>query len=231
MYFVEKCDVGTENWQRVNTELPVKSPRFALFDLVEGKSYRFRVRCSNSAGVGEPSESTEVTVVGDKLDIPKAPGKIIPSRNTDTSVVVSWEESKDAKELVGYYIESSVVGSGQWEPCNNNPVKGSRFTCHGLTTGQSYIFRVRAVNAAGLSEYSQDSEAIEVKAAIADVLQISTTHQRLHRSVSIFTSQSPQTFPSVRNFMLTSCSSQDPAGHPASVKWGRSVSRCVASTE
>lgn len=65
--FLLQCDVGTENWQRVNTELPVKSPRFALFDLVEGKSYRFRVRCSNSAGVGEPSEATEVTVVGDKL--------------------------------------------------------------------------------------------------------------------------------------------------------------------
>ncbi|XP_011358801.1 myomesin-1, partial [Pteropus vampyrus] len=166
LYFVEKCDAETENWQRVNTELPVKSPRFALFDLAEGKSYRFRVRCSNSAGVGEPSEATEVTVVGDKLDIPKAPGKIIPSRNTDTSVIVTWEESKDAKELVGYYIESSIVGSGKWEPCNNNPVKGPRFTCHGLATGQSYIFRVRAVNAAGLSEYSQDSEAIEVKAAI-----------------------------------------------------------------
>ncbi|XP_013374073.1 PREDICTED: myomesin-1 [Chinchilla lanigera] len=167
MYFVEKCDAGTENWQRVNTELPVKSPRFALFDLAEGKSYRFRVRCSNSAGIGEPSEATEVTVVGDKLDIPQAPGNVIPSRNTDTSVVVSWEESKDAKELVGYYIEASVVGSGTWEPCNNNPVKGTRFTCHGLATGQSYIFRVRAVNAAGLSDYSRDSEAIEVKAAIA----------------------------------------------------------------
>nr|XP_019611323.1 PREDICTED: myomesin-1 isoform X1 [Rhinolophus sinicus] len=167
LYFVEKCEAGTENWQRVNTELPVKSPRFALFDLAEGKSYRFRVRCSNSAGVGEPSEATEATVVGDKLDIPKAPGKIIPSRNTDTSVVVTWEEPKDAKELVGYYIESSIVGSGKWEPCNNNPVKGSRFTCHGLATGQNYIFRVRAVNAAGLSDYSEDSEAIEVKAAIA----------------------------------------------------------------
>ncbi|XP_028336086.1 myomesin-1 isoform X1 [Physeter macrocephalus] len=167
LYFVEKCDAGTENWQQVNMELPVKSPRFALFDLAEGKSYRFRVRCSNSAGVGEPSEATEVTVVEDKLDIPKPPSNIIPSRNTDTSVVVTWEESKDAKELVGYYIESSIVGSGKWEPCNNNPVKGMRFTCHGLTTGQSYIFRVRAVNAAGLSEYSQDSEAIEVKAAIA----------------------------------------------------------------
>ncbi|XP_062836541.1 myomesin-1 isoform X2 [Anolis carolinensis] len=167
MYYVEKCVAGTENWQRVNTEIPVKSPRFALFDLAEGKSYQFRVRCCNSAGIGEPSEATEATVVGDKLDIPSAPSHVVPTRNTDTSVVLTWTESKDAKELVGYYIEASKVGSGQWEPCNNNPVKGTRFTCHGLSTGDHYIFRVRAVNAAGLSGYSQESEAIEVKAAIA----------------------------------------------------------------
>ncbi|XP_034981820.2 myomesin-1 isoform X1 [Zootoca vivipara] len=166
MYFVEKCVAGTENWQRVNTEIPVKSPRFALFDLAEGKSYQFRVRCCNSAGIGEPSEATEATVVRDKLDIPSPPSHLIPVRNTDTSVVVTWQESKDAKELIGYYVEASKVGSGHWEPCNNNPVKGTRFTCHGLTTGDHYIFRVRAVNAAGLSEYSQESEAIEVKAAI-----------------------------------------------------------------
>uniref|UniRef100_A0A8C8BMT2 Myomesin-1 n=1 Tax=Otus sunia TaxID=257818 RepID=A0A8C8BMT2_9STRI len=166
MYFVEKCIAGTEDWQRVNTEIPVKSPRFAVFDLAEGKSYCFRVRCCNSAGIGEPSEATEATVVGDKLDIPKAPGRIMPTRNTDTSVVVTWTEPPDAKELVGYYIESSVVGSGRWEPCNNNPVKGTRFICHGLINGEKYIFRVRAVNAAGLSEFSQDSEPIEVQAAI-----------------------------------------------------------------
>nr|DBA24388.1 TPA: hypothetical protein GDO54_012054 [Pyxicephalus adspersus] len=166
MYYVEKSVAGTENWQRVNTEIPVKSPRFALFDLAEGKSYSFRVRSCNSAGVGEPSEATESTVVGDKLDIPKAPSNIVPTRNTDTSVVVTWSESKDSRELVGYYVEASIAGSGQWEPCNNNPVKGCRFICHGLITGENYIFRVRAVNAAGLSDYSSDSEAIQVKAAI-----------------------------------------------------------------
>ncbi|NXS59718.1 MYOM1 protein, partial [Brachypteracias leptosomus] len=166
MYFVEKCVAGTEDWQRVNTEIPVKSPRFAVFDLAEGKSYCFRVRCCNSAGIGEPSEATGATVMDDKLDIPKAPGRVMPTRNTDTSVVVTWAEPPDAKELVGYYIESSVVGSGRWEPCNNNPVKGTRFICHGLTNGEKYIFRVRAVNAAGLSEFSQDSEPIEVQAAI-----------------------------------------------------------------
>ncbi|XP_044279834.1 myomesin-1 isoform X1 [Varanus komodoensis] len=167
MYFVEKCVTGTENWQRVNTEIPVKSPRFALFDLAEGKSYQFRVRACNSAGIGEPSEATEATVVGDKLDIPNAPSNVVPTRNTNTSVALTWNEPKDAKELVGYYIEASKVGSGHWEPCNNNPVKDTRFTCHGLITGDHYIFRVRAVNAAGLSGFSPESEAIEVKAAIA----------------------------------------------------------------
>uniref|UniRef100_A0A673GXA5 Myomesin-1 n=1 Tax=Sinocyclocheilus rhinocerous TaxID=307959 RepID=A0A673GXA5_9TELE len=122
MYYVEKCVSGTDSWQRVNTEIPVKSPRFALFDLAEGKSYRFRVRCCNSAGVGEPSEPTEATTVGDKLDIPSAPGRVVPTRNTDTSVVVSWEASRDVKELVGYYIESSIAGSNTWEPCNNKPL-------------------------------------------------------------------------------------------------------------
>ncbi|XP_016099446.1 myomesin-1 [Sinocyclocheilus grahami] len=100
-------------------------------------------------------------------DIPSAPGRVVPTRNTDTSVVVSWEASRDVKELVGYYIESSIAGSNTWEPCNNKPVKCTRFICHGLTTGESYVFRVRAVNAAGISEFSQESEAITVKAAIA----------------------------------------------------------------
>nr|XP_046227623.1 M-protein, striated muscle isoform X3 [Scatophagus argus] len=166
MYYVEKCVSGTDSWQRVNTEIPVKSPRFALFDLAEGKSYNFRVRCCNSAGVGEPSDPTEATTVGDKLDIPSAPGRVVPTRNTDTSVVVSWEASREAKELVGYYIEGSVVGSNVWEPCNNKPVNATRFICHGLITGEKYVFRVRAVNAAGLSQFSQESEPVEVKAAI-----------------------------------------------------------------
>ncbi|XP_032360217.1 M-protein, striated muscle isoform X8 [Etheostoma spectabile] len=167
MYYVEKCVSGTDSWQRVNTEIPVKSPRFALFDLAEGKSYSFRVRCCNSAGVGEPSDPTEAITVGDKLDIPSAPSKVVPTRNTDTSVVVSWVASSEAKELVGYYIEGSIVGSNVWEPCNNKPVKATRFICHGLITGEKYVFRVRAVNAAGLSQFSPESEAVEVKAAIA----------------------------------------------------------------
>lgn len=57
--------------------MPVKSPRFALFDLAEGKSYSFRVRCCNSAGVGEASVSTGEITVGDKLGESARPAFIL----------------------------------------------------------------------------------------------------------------------------------------------------------
>ncbi|TKS79626.1 M-protein, striated muscle [Collichthys lucidus] len=167
MYYIEKCISGSDTWQRVNTGIPVKSPRFALFDLAEGKAYNFRVRCCNSAGVGEPSVATGETTVRDKLDLPSVPGSPVATRNTDTSVVVFWAASKDVVRLVGYYLECSVVGTDVWMPCNNKPVKQTRFVCHGLTTGANYVFRVKAVNAAGYSQSSSSSEAVVVQAAIA----------------------------------------------------------------
>lgn len=167
MYYIEKCISGTDSWQRVNTSMPVKSPRFALFDLAEGNSYSFRVRCCNSAGVGDPSISTGEITVGDKLDLPSVPGDAVAIRNTDTSVVVTWGASKDVKHLVGYYVECSVVGTEVWMPCNNKPVKQTRFVCHGLTTGANYVFRVKAVNAAGYSHTSVESDAVIVQAAIS----------------------------------------------------------------
>ncbi|XP_076003393.1 myomesin 1a (skelemin) [Genypterus blacodes] len=167
MYYIEKCIAGSESWQRVNTSMPVKSPRFAMFDLAEGKSYSFRVRCCNSAGVGEPSSATGDIMVGDKLDLPAAPGSAVAIRNTDTSVVISFGASKEVTHLAGYYIECSIVGSDVWMPCNNSPVKQTRFVCHGLCTGENYVFRVKAVNAAGYSQSSTQSEAVIVKAAVA----------------------------------------------------------------
>lgn len=42
-----------------------------------------------------------------------------------------------------------------------------RFVVHGLTTGEQYIFRVKAVNAVGTSENSQESDVIRVQAALS----------------------------------------------------------------
>uniref|UniRef100_A0A8C7ZPC2 Myomesin 1a (skelemin) n=1 Tax=Oryzias sinensis TaxID=183150 RepID=A0A8C7ZPC2_9TELE len=162
MYFIEKRISGSDAWQRVNTGMPVKSPRYALFDLAEGKSYSFRVRSCNSSG----SPSVQTAGTGSLVlfsDLPSAPGAPVVIRNTGTSVVVTWKASKDVKHLAGYYIESSVVGTDVWMACNNKPVKQTRFVCHGLITGYNYVFRVKAVNAAGYSQSSPHSDAVVVQ--------------------------------------------------------------------
>ncbi|XP_018120179.1 M-protein, striated muscle [Xenopus laevis] len=167
VYYVEKTMVGSGSWQRVNSQIPMKSPRYAVFDLAEGKSYNFRVISVNKHGVSEPSEVTPPIQAQERVAVPSAPGHIQASRNTRTSVVVQFDKSKvEEEELMGYYIDSSVVGSNHWETCNHKPINYNRFEVHGLTTGENYIFRVKAVNAVGVSENSQESEAITVKAAL-----------------------------------------------------------------
>lgn len=47
-------------------------------------------------------------------------------------------------------------------------VCGVRFVVHGLTTGESYVFRVQAANMFGLSEESQESSPISVEPALGE---------------------------------------------------------------
>uniref|UniRef100_A0A8B9IK88 Myomesin 2 n=1 Tax=Anser cygnoides TaxID=8845 RepID=A0A8B9IK88_ANSCY len=165
-YFIEKSMVGSGSWQRVNAQVAVKSPRYAVFDLAEGKSYVFRVLSANKHGISDPSEITEPIQPQDTVVVPSAPGRVVATRNTKTSVVVQWDKPKHEEDLYGYYIDYSVVGSNHWEPSNHKPIKYNRFVVHGLETGEQYIFRVKAVNAVGFSENSQESEAIKVQAAL-----------------------------------------------------------------
>uniref|UniRef100_A0A672VDV6 Myomesin 2 n=1 Tax=Strigops habroptila TaxID=2489341 RepID=A0A672VDV6_STRHB len=165
-YFIEKSMVGSGSWQRVNAQVAVKSPRYAVFDLAEGKSYVFRVLSANKHGISDPSEITVPIQPEDSTVAPSTPGQVVATRNTKTSVVVQWDKPKHEEDLYGYYIDYSVVGSNHWEPSNHKPIKYNRFVVHGLETGQQYIFRVKAVNAVGFSENSQESEAITVQAAL-----------------------------------------------------------------
>ncbi len=58
LYLSPQCLADSGAWQRVNTQVPIRSPRYAVFDLAEGKQYQFRVLSANIYGNSEPSEPT-----------------------------------------------------------------------------------------------------------------------------------------------------------------------------
>lgn len=59
--------MGTQHWARCN-DVPVKYARFPVTGLVEGRSYVFRVRAINKAGVSRPSRISEAVVAMDPSD-------------------------------------------------------------------------------------------------------------------------------------------------------------------
>uniref|UniRef100_A0A8C2DDN2 Myomesin 2 n=1 Tax=Cyprinus carpio TaxID=7962 RepID=A0A8C2DDN2_CYPCA len=162
-YYIEKV---TGSWQRVNTKVPIRSPRYAVFDLLEGKNYQFRVLSANMYGVSEPSEPTSTVTTLQLKGVPSAPGQVVATRETDTSVLIQWAPPKDPNNLIGYYIDSCVKGSKDWTSANHKPHKQTRFVVHGLTTGETYVFRVQAINELGLSDESQESAPLSVRAAL-----------------------------------------------------------------
>ncbi|XP_072533709.1 myomesin-2 [Salminus brasiliensis] len=165
-YYIEKSQVGSGSWQRVNTKVPVRSPRYGVFDLAEGKEYLFRVLSANMYGTSDPSEPTKPIKTQELRGVPSAPGQVVATRETDTSVLIQWAPPKEPNNLIGYYIDSCVKGSKDWTSANHKPNKKTKFVVHGLTTGETYVFRVQAINELGLSEESQESAPLSVRAAL-----------------------------------------------------------------
>ncbi|CAG05695.1 unnamed protein product, partial [Tetraodon nigroviridis] len=92
--------------------------------------------------------------------------KVIATRETDTSVLIQWAPPKEPNNLIGYYIDQCVKGSKDWMSANHKPHNSTKFVVSGLTKGETYVFRVQAINELGLSEESQESAPITVKAAL-----------------------------------------------------------------
>lgn len=142
---------GSGAWQRVNTQVPIRSPRYAAFDLAEGKEYQFRVLSANMYGASEPSEPTkpiktqelkglfiliifnsEMTEYQTRAKlcicsgVPSAPGQVISTRETDTSLLIQWAPPKEPNNLIGYYIDQCVKGSKDWTSANHKPRKNEK---------------------------------------------------------------------------------------------------------
>lgn len=60
------------------------------------------------------------------VGVPSAPGQVVATRNTKSSVFVQWDPPKHPNHLMGYYIDASLVGSKTWAPCNHKPYKNTR---------------------------------------------------------------------------------------------------------
>lgn len=69
-----RCEVGTDMWVQCN-DAPVKVCRYPVTGLCEGRSYTFRVRAVNSAGISRPSRVSDAVAALDPAELRRLQGQ------------------------------------------------------------------------------------------------------------------------------------------------------------
>lgn len=164
-YQVEKLDKATGRWVPVGrtngneTEMDVKG-------LQEGKEYQFRVRAVNEEGDSEPLETDGSILAKNPFDVPGKPG--IPQfENWDVDWVdLKWDPPKSTggAPITGYIVEKKEKFGTAWDECLTTTGPEPKGKVPGLKEGQTYQFRVRAVNKAGPGEPSDQTNPHVAKA-------------------------------------------------------------------
>ena len=113
-----------------------------VMGLTNGQTYTFRVRAVNSAGASGASGSVSATPTTTEPDAPEG----LSFTPGDGQVTLRWRAPmNDGGEPITHY-EYELDGSGTWISTDST---ATSHTVTGLNNGQTYTFRVRAVNALG----------------------------------------------------------------------------------
>nr|WP_293839803.1 fibronectin type III domain-containing protein [uncultured Arsenicibacter sp.] len=160
-YEVEQATPG-QSFTRV-ASLTANVASFSLAGLTETTTYLFRVRAVNSAGASPYSNTLTVTT---PATLPAAPTNLTAGAFTPTSISLVW--SDNAFNETGYDIEQST-GSGEYQKVATVPPNSTTYISSGLTEATLYRFRVRAVNSAGGSAYSNIAQSLPLILGVEDL--------------------------------------------------------------
>ncbi|XP_072047556.1 myomesin-3-like [Amphiura filiformis] len=158
-YYVERKDTTSSKWVKVN-KTPVKETTLRVKDLTERAEYQFRVSAENKAGVGPASEPSDVFMAKPPYDVPGKPDRPDITEVDRTHISISWSppESDGGSPITNYLIERKDTTSTRWIKVTKETVIDTEYTIRDLTEGQTYEFRVAAVNKAGPGPFSEPPE-------------------------------------------------------------------------
>lgn len=118
----------------------------------------------NAEGESKPLEAEESIIAKNPFDEPGAPGHLKATDWDKDHVDLEWTPPKDdgGAPVTSYIIEKKDK-FGDWEKALEVPSDQLKATVPDLIEGQPYQFRVRAVNAAGPGEPSNETPTIIAK--------------------------------------------------------------------
>jgi beta propeller repeat protein len=115
--------------------------------------YNYRVRASASDAV---SAYSNIASVKTPIYV-AAPSDLVATSASATSIALTWSDNADNE--TGYKIERRKSTVATWTVIKTTLANVTSFTNTGLTTGRSYVYRVRAYRSTAYSGYSNEATA------------------------------------------------------------------------
>jgi chitodextrinase len=144
-YLIERCaGAGCSNFAQVGTSATTS---FNSTGLTATTSYSFRVRASDAANNLGPYSNTATATTLSDTQAPTAPSNLTATPTSSTQINLAWSAATDNVAVTSYLIER-CQGAGCSTFAQIATTSSTSFSDTGLTSQQSYSYRVRATDAA-----------------------------------------------------------------------------------
>jgi len=138
--------------------LPGNSVSLTDSGLTDGTAYTYRIKAAallpnppSTSAVQAESFPAEITVA----TLLTPPTDLTASSESESDIALEWTDNSSTEQ--GFRIERRKSVDDSWEEIDQ--VSGSSYTDSGLDKSTSYVYRVRAYNTTGNSEYSNTASA------------------------------------------------------------------------
>jgi titin len=159
---------GTGSYSTLASNTGTTSTTHQHTGLTTGTTYTYKVSAVNSVGAGSASSEASATPISSSAPaVPGAPTNLVATVSTN-QINLSWSApiSTGGYPVTGYKIEYKV-GSGSYTVLVQNTASASTTYSHtGITAGQTYIYRVYAINSIGTSAASTEATATSSSSSV-----------------------------------------------------------------
>ena len=145
--FVVQFSYDGTNWNRSGNTAYNVTERVAT-SVVPGRTYYFRVAAYDGPVYSDWLYSDAYVASG----VPAAPSDLTFSDYANRSVQLSWIDNSASE--VGFNVQYSLDGGETWISSGNTSANVATKTATNLRAGATYLFRVRAYNYFGASEWT-----------------------------------------------------------------------------